>query len=431
MVYHGTNIDPTANQIVHISQMTLDENGNYSYSFVPKFPVGYNGTGDFIVVISLEGSTTPVYITTIEALKPSYSVTFIEEDGTEIDTQRVIEGQTAIMPEPPEKEGYVFVGWNVSVTNIRTDMTIVARYEKKEYSVLFINWDEEELAVRTFQYGDPITLDKIPEKFGGVFAGWQTADGNVVDSVTENLVLTAKFDTASYTVNFYDADGNLLDTQAVTFGEDAVVPAAAPVYKGLSFRNWSANADSVMQDMEIYPVYGFEQTVDRPVAKIKTADELRTAELTCSTPGAEIYYITQNLSEELGVFDYFEDPFEYDENGVPSNGTLYTEPVPLSENTLIFFIAVKDGMNRSELVVTGYHAGSAFTPGDINNDGEVNAKDVTMLRRYLAGGFEGEEYDYINDISADCNGDGFVDAKDITRLRRYLAGGWVNDSTLG
>ena len=76
--------------------------------------------------------------------------------------------------------------------------------------------------------------------------------------------------------------------------------------------------------------------------------------------------------------------------------------------------------------------------GDINKDSEVNAKDVTILRRYLAGGWENdeEEIDLFSSelfdwFAADCNGDGEVDAKDVTRLRRYLAGGWINDNKLG
>ena len=56
------------------------------------------------------------------------------------------------------------------------------------------------------------------------------------------------------------------------------------------------------------------------------------------------------------------------------------------------------------------------TNGDINGDGTVDAKDVTVLRRYLAG--------WSVDIqlsAADLNGDGEVNAKDVTVLRRQLA----------
>ena len=58
--------------------------------------------------------------------------------------------------------------------------------------------------------------------------------------------------------------------------------------------------------------------------------------------------------------------------------------------------------------------------GDVNGDGEINAKDVTQLRRYLAGGWNAE----IHEENSDVNGDDEVNAKDVTMLRRFLAGGW-------
>lgn len=58
--------------------------------------------------------------------------------------------------------------------------------------------------------------------------------------------------------------------------------------------------------------------------------------------------------------------------------------------------------------------------GDLNCDGLVNTKDVTLLRRHLTGGWDAE----IVEERADINSDGVVNAKDVTVLRRYLAGGW-------
>ena len=58
--------------------------------------------------------------------------------------------------------------------------------------------------------------------------------------------------------------------------------------------------------------------------------------------------------------------------------------------------------------------------GDVNEDGSVDLKDVTILRRHLAGGWNVK----INEYNSDVNGDGSIDLKDVTILRRYLAGGW-------
>ena len=60
--------------------------------------------------------------------------------------------------------------------------------------------------------------------------------------------------------------------------------------------------------------------------------------------------------------------------------------------------------------------GRKVANGDTNGDGTVDAKDVTVLRRYLAGWSVDIQLD-----AADLNGDGEVNAKDVTVLRRQLA----------
>ncbi len=61
-----------------------------------------------------------------------------------------------------------------------------------------------------------------------------------------------------------------------------------------------------------------------------------------------------------------------------------------------------------------------YVPGDINGDGTVGTKDVTVLRRYIAGGY------YVTAVEPvlDVNGDGEVTTKDVTVLRRFIAGGY-------
>ncbi len=58
--------------------------------------------------------------------------------------------------------------------------------------------------------------------------------------------------------------------------------------------------------------------------------------------------------------------------------------------------------------------------GDVDSDGTVTPKDVTMMRRFLAGGWN---VDVVTE-DGDVDGDGSITPKDVTMLRRYLAGGW-------
>ena len=61
-----------------------------------------------------------------------------------------------------------------------------------------------------------------------------------------------------------------------------------------------------------------------------------------------------------------------------------------------------------------------FRFGDVNNDGRINGTDVTMVRRYIAGGYDVQ----ILTQAADVNGDGRINGTDVTLIRRYIAGGY-------
>ncbi len=61
-----------------------------------------------------------------------------------------------------------------------------------------------------------------------------------------------------------------------------------------------------------------------------------------------------------------------------------------------------------------------YTPGDVNDDGNINGKDVTLIRRFNAGGYGVT----INESAANVNDDGVINGKDVTLIRRYMAGGY-------
>ena len=63
--------------------------------------------------------------------------------------------------------------------------------------------------------------------------------------------------------------------------------------------------------------------------------------------------------------------------------------------------------------------GGSGEPGDVNGDGELNMKDVLIMRRYIAG------LDELTDAqiaAGDFDGDGDITMKDVLRARRIIAG---------
>jgi len=91
--------------------------------------------------------------------------------------------------------------------------------------------------------------------------------------------------------------------------------------------------------------------------------------------------------------------------------------VPAAAGTVTLEFVAHDGFFYSDSYTMTLTVLDEYLAGDVNNDGIVDAKDVTALRRYLAG------WDItVQEASADMSGDGVVDAKDVTLLRRQLAG---------
>lgn len=111
-----------------------------------------------------------------------------------------------------------------------------------------------------------------------------------------------------------------------------------------------------------------------------------------------------------------------------TNGTAVTlvfEIVDASENANVSVSYMSGDVYSGDtgamdvVIDNGSVAIKTFMLGDVNKDGVVDIKDVTILRRYLAGTVAA---DTVDAPAADCNEDGVVDIKDVTILRRYLAG---------
>ncbi len=69
-------------------------------------------------------------LTAIFAALDKYTVTFVGMNGAVIGYDYVYEGQAATAPEVPEVEGYTFVGWDQDFSNVTSDMTVTAIYER-------------------------------------------------------------------------------------------------------------------------------------------------------------------------------------------------------------------------------------------------------------------------------------------------------------
>lgn len=72
-----------------------------------------------------------------------YTVTFKNDNGEILKTEEVPSGNAATPPNPPEKEGYTFIGWSQDFNHITSDSEIFAQYRKNEMLPIPDNTDNE------------------------------------------------------------------------------------------------------------------------------------------------------------------------------------------------------------------------------------------------------------------------------------------------
>ena len=190
-----------------------------------------------------------------------YNVTFQDFDRTVLKTESVEAGKAATPPDDPQREGYIFVGWNREFSSVDKDIVITAEYiritdttfkvdtvtvaddnKKVEVKVsvtnnpgilgmvFSVNYDEGALKLIDCQNGVALSalVFQEPSRFisGCNFVWYGSETGEVMDG--EMLILTFKIadDTVSGTYpitiswsdnTIYDSNSDMVDP-AVTQG---------------------------------------------------------------------------------------------------------------------------------------------------------------------------------------------------------------------
>ena len=125
------------------------------------------------------------------------------------------------------------------------------------FTVTFTDKDGNTLKTEDVENGKAATApepEDIPVVEGYHFTGWDKA----FDNITADLTIKAQYEIMTFSVKFFDKDGNQIgETQTVNWNEAAVAPSN-PVWEGHIFTGWSAEFDHVKSDLEIKPVFNVE-----------------------------------------------------------------------------------------------------------------------------------------------------------------------------
>lgn len=343
LVYKGQNSDPVASQIEYISQIKIGEDGKYKFEFITK-EEPTTKTGDFIITLGIEGATNYQVIGSIEAPKKVFTVDFVDDEGNSIGEQKkVTDGGTVEAPEAPEKEGYEFIGWDTGLKNIRENTVITAEYRKKTYIVVYVDWDNTSVDVKTYEYGQELEMPEVTlEKEGERFEKWIDDEGNAVRTVTKDVIVTAQYTETKYTVKFMDIDGNVISEQEVEYGESAVLPdPPSSNDEKQVFDSWSTQGDELYVTRDIYatPVMRWKNNASEPLFNVKGEDN--------SEKEVGIY----TLNSKTDIYYYVDEHEKSDDESYADNHVfeLYDEPIIVSKNATVYAYAKGETTNASDI----------------------------------------------------------------------------------
>lgn len=143
----------------------------------------------------------------VEAIfeKNTYSMTY-QVDGEVYKRENYVYQSPIQSIANPEKEGYTFSGWSISVPEVMPaeDIIVEAIFERNTYTITY-QVDHVEYAKQTYYYEEEIVLPPTPTKKGYTFSGWDLEIPSFMPM--QNLVVSGTLDKATYTITYQYDEG--------------------------------------------------------------------------------------------------------------------------------------------------------------------------------------------------------------------------------
>ncbi|MCK4552317.1 MAG: InlB B-repeat-containing protein, partial [Tenericutes bacterium] len=220
----------------------------------------------------------------------SYTLEFVDWDGTVLQTADYNYGtdlSSVTAPSDPSRTGYTFTGWDISVpvTMPANDVTITATYTINQYTISFNSNGGTSVTAITQDYNTAVSQPTNPTRIGYTFDGWYsdvglTAAYTFTTIPANNITLYAKWNALTYTLEFVDWDGTVLQTALYAFGTDlsSVTAPSDPSRIGYTFTDWDISVPATMpaNDITITATYTINsytlEFVDWDGTVLQTAD---------------------------------------------------------------------------------------------------------------------------------------------------------------
>ncbi|MBR1499290.1 MAG: InlB B-repeat-containing protein [Bacteroidaceae bacterium] len=398
-----------------------------------------------------------------------YTITFDSNGGSPVESITLGYGSTITPPANPTREGYSFQGWEPELPTVmpQNNMTVTAKWAINSYTLTYVV-DGEVYKTSSVTYGTTIMPEAAPTKEGYTFSGWSEIPATMPAG---DVTVAGSFSVNSYKLT-YVVDGEVYKTSSVAYGT-AITPEAEPTKPSYTFSGWS-EIPATMPAHDVTVTGTFTYISDTGVSDLDNVVYIDNVEgfvgqqLTLSvkmknTVGIQTVQFDLCLPEGVTVakdedgFDLIElsterttakkmDSFSssqvsdgsyrvlinsnrgytFDgEDGEIALVTVTIDPEMQEGDYPIYLRDIVLVNTSSEGYETEYVKStltvSAYSPGDVNGDGKVNAIDLNAIVNYI---LEHRNFPFtFVEKAADLNADGKVNAIDVNALTNMILRG--------
>ena len=246
-----------------------ESTAQYTYTFAGWKPSIQPVTGD------------ATYTATFSSTVNTYTITWLNEDGTELSHETLEYGATPTHADPVKESTaqytYTFAGWSPEITSVTGNATYQATFSStvNTYTVTWLNDDGTEIGHETLEYGTVPSHDapvkESTAQYTYTFAGWSPE----VTSVTGNATYTATFSSTvnTYTVIWLNEDGSELSRETLEYGAEPIYHGAEPTKEPdgeyiYTFDGWTPDVEPVTGDATYTATFTATSCGDYPLLPV-------------------------------------------------------------------------------------------------------------------------------------------------------------------
>lgn len=228
------SVSPTSQKVADGYPITLSATAKPGYRF-DRWDITGTYTGQTGTVNSDSFTIIPTSnVTAVAKFVKTWTVTFVDMNGTTIKTETVDNGASATAPTAPTVPHYTFDKWDTAFTNVTENLTVKAQYTADTYTVTVHSaaGGTASCPDASVQYPNTVTITATPAD-GYTLAGWEitgdrsdeTSNANSITfvpgsdvEVTPKFALGRKLTVYTYSANDYntltlteDGSNNVID----------------------------------------------------------------------------------------------------------------------------------------------------------------------------------------------------------------------------